>query len=292
MAKKPETKAPGEVPAPENKALAQTEATKALAKPAEEKSLAEQLTALGASPGLVKRAVKAATNFALMDTPKIPRIKAASDGLILDESSDDDPTKEISGIIMFGAKYKAFYAEEYDADVKQPPDCYSHDGRAPEADVKARQNPVCKTCPKNQFGSAKTGKGKACRDIRRLFLLTSVEAGQETIMPMQLNVTPSSIKNWDDYLGKLVSYGFALEEVETKIVAKKKDKADKYVVLSFSKGKTYAEDNAEEKAVLANVQALRTLWLPHMERQHVGLDEIDDGDEGQPSAPPVQSGDY
>ncbi len=278
------TKAPGEVPGVQSKALASASATVAAAIPAEDKTLAEQLLSLGASTGLVKRAVKAATNFGLMDTPKIPRIKALSDGLLLDENSTEDPLKEIEGVVMFGAKYKAFYAEEYDPEVKNPPDCFSHDGKVPEADVKARQNPICKGCPKNEFGTAKAGKGKACRDIRRLFILTSVAKGEESIMPLQLNVTPSSIKNWDDYLGRLTQNGISYDEVSTKVLAKKKNREDKYVTLNFVKIKSFGEDDPEEKQVLANISALRTLWKPYMERQHVDLEEtIEDAE------PPVTS---
>jgi hypothetical protein len=288
-----ETKAPGEVPAPENKALVSAEAQTALATPAESRSLSDQLTALGASPSLVKRAVKAAANFALMETPKIPRIKAASDGLYLDDDQED-PTTELTGVILFGAKYKAFYAKDYDpsSPTKELPDCFSHNGQVPEPDVKARQNPVCKTCPKNQFETAKMGKGKACRDLRRLFLLQSVEPGKESIMPLQFNVTPTSIKNWDEYLGKLVSHGFQFDEVITKITAKKKSRDDKYVVLSFAKVKTFGEENPEEIQTLANISALKTLWMPYMERQHVDVEETLEETDSAPKSPAEVNRDY
>lgn len=276
---------------PQVPAVSEAPAAQALAVPAQDMSLADQLTALGASPSLVKRAVKAASNFALMDTPKIPRIKALSDGLLLDENSDDEPLKELEGVIIFGAKYKSFYAKEYDPEVKELPDCFSHDGKVPEADVRARQNPVCKTCPKNQFESAKAGKGKACRDIRRLFILTSVAPGEERIMPIQLNVTPSSIKNWDDYMGKLVEFGLSFDEVQTKVLAKKKNREDKYVTLSFSKTKAFGEENPEEKQVLANIAALKTLWMPFMERQHVDLEETLE-ERAAPAAPSATVGDF
>lgn len=292
MAKKEEKKLSEELPVSKPATEIAPVASQALAVPAGQQTLAEQLSALGASPGLVKRAVKAASNFALMETPKIPRIKALSDGLLLDEDSEEDPLKEITGTIIFGAKYKAYYEKEFNPDVKgAPPDCFSHNGVVPEPDAAKKQNPVCKTCRWNQFGSAKTGEGKACRDIRRLFLLTSVAPGEEAIMPLQLNVTPSSIKSWDDYMGKLITYGFAFDEVETKVIAKKKNREDKYVTLTFSKIRAFG-DSAEDTQILANISALKTLWMPFMERQHVDIEETVEEKEPAPAKQSVPSGEY
>lgn len=234
--------------------------------------LAGQLTALGASASLVKRAVKAHSNLALMETPRLPRIKATSDGLLLDASNpDEEELKELSGVIIFGAKYKAWYKEKFDPQVKNPPDCFSHDAKFPSPDASDPQAKSCKGCPKNEFETADVGKGKACRDMRRLFLLLDVKQGEESIMPIQLNVTPTSLKAFDDYLGKLVMNGFSIEEVETKVTAKKKSRDDKYVVLSFAKTTSYADD----EATLGNIRALKKLWLPHMEKSHVEQDELE-----------------
>ncbi len=277
-----ETKAPGEVPAPENKALASESAKQALVIP--EKTLAQQLESLGASPGVVRKAVKASANFALMENPRIPRIKAVGNGLVVDPEATE-PAKEFQGLVIYGKKYKAFYAKDWVKGSKEIPDCFSHDSVAPEADVKARQNPTCKGCPKNQFGTAKQGKGKACRDIRQLFVLPNVVKDQESLMPKQLDVTPSSLRNWDDYMGRLVEHGLSFDEVETKVIAKKLDQADPHVVLSFSKVKVYGDENPEEKQVLANVKAITTLWMPFMERQHTDADEINEAEGEAATAP-------
>jgi hypothetical protein len=233
------------------------------------------LTAMGASASLVKRVAKAAANFALMETPKIPRITAGTTGLLLDASNpDEEEVKELTGVIIFGAKQKVFYKEVYDASKKLPPDCFSHGAKVPDSSVEHPQHPTCKGCPQNEFETAATGKGKACRDLRRLFLLMSVDAGSEAIMPMQLNITPTSLKAFDDYLSKLVTYGYSLEDVETKITARKKSAQDKYVVLSFTKGRVFSEDNPAEAQILKNIQALKMAWLPHMEKQEISGEDL------------------
>jgi hypothetical protein len=261
--------------------------------------LVDQLTALGASAGLVKRVVKASSNFALMETPKIPRIKALSDGLLLDESDPEaQPVKELQGVILFGAKQKAYYENEYDPESKVPPDCYAHGSptgapMVPDSGAEHPQAKACKDCKWNKFETAKVGKGKKCRDLRRLFLLISVEPGSESIMPIQLNITPTSLKNFDDYLGKLVMYGMSLDEVVTKITGKKKNRDDKFMVYSFAKVQSFNEDKPEEKQVLNNIQALKTAWMPHMERAEITGEDLAETEAAAPTQAPVaKPGDY
>lgn len=267
--------------------------TQALSVPHEEMTLAEQLTALGASAGLVRRVVKASSNFALMETPKIPRAKALADGVVFDASDlEEVPVKEFQGVIAYGAKQKAFYEKDYDSATKQPPECFSHGGRVPDSSAAKPQAKICKDCPKNKFETAKTGKGKACRDLRRLFFLRDIDAGSESIMPIQFNITPTSLKNFDDYLSKLVTFGMSLEEVVTKVTGTRKSRDDKYMVFSFSKVRALSEDKPEEKQIINNIQALKTAWLPHMERAEITLEDIDDVEAAPVAAPAQASGEY
>ena len=53
----------------------------------------------------------------------------------------------------------------------QRPDCYSRDGKAPEADAAKPQSSLCATCPQNAAGSAKNGKGKACSYKKRVIIV-------------------------------------------------------------------------------------------------------------------------
>lgn len=62
----------------------------------------------------------------------------------------------------------------------------------------------CAKCPWNQFGSATVGKGKMCKESRRL-LLWSAETNASGI----LSVPPSSIKNWKNYRAGLPGKNFS-----------------------------------------------------------------------------------
>ena len=59
----------------------------------------------------------------------------------------------------------------------------------------------CATCPMNQFGSdPKGGKGKACKEMRRLFILQKGD-----MYPSIMNVPPTSLRQWDAYVSALLS---------------------------------------------------------------------------------------
>ncbi len=88
------------------------------------------------------------------------------------------PGNEMAVIIIDSIMENAFYPGAYDIDNPQPPSCFAFgrkdEDMAPhEIVVKAgnQENDVCLGCPNNEFGSADTGKGKACKNTRRLALI-------------------------------------------------------------------------------------------------------------------------
>lgn len=70
---------------------------------------------------------------------------------------------------------KTWYAKPYAGSdsAGEPPDCSSADGLRPDPWINQPVSPDCKGCPKNQFGSATSRKGKpakACADSKRLMI--------------------------------------------------------------------------------------------------------------------------
>lgn len=58
----------------------------------------------------------------------------------------------------------------------------------------------CKDCEYNQFGSdLKGGAGKACKEMRRLFLLE-----EDALLPSMFHVPPTSLKAFDQYISGLI----------------------------------------------------------------------------------------
>lgn len=88
------------------------------------------------------------------------------------------PNNQMAVIILDSILENVFYEGAYNPDVQMPPTCFAF-GRddttiAPHANVVERgqgQNEQCTGCPMNVFGTADTGRGKACRNTRRLGMI-------------------------------------------------------------------------------------------------------------------------
>lgn len=152
----------------------------------------------------------------------ITRIKIPSGGAIAFEVPGDDPenpdmVKELIGVIVDKHPINAYWAAKYEGQ-NNPPDCSSMDG------VSGIGNPGgdCKNCPYNQWGTATNpdgtpGKGKACKNMHRIYLLRSGEA-----FPLLLTLPPTSIKAFSTYIAKsIVAKGMKSYSVVTRISLKK-----------------------------------------------------------------------
>lgn len=91
------------------------------------------------------------------------------------------PNNEMAVIIVDSIAENVYYEEAYDPDNPVPPTCFAF-GRDDsiaahktvfDADQVPENSPTCADCPMNQWGSADKGRGKACRNGRRLALLSA-----------------------------------------------------------------------------------------------------------------------
>jgi len=72
---------------------------------------------------------------------------------------------------------RTFYIKAYDPNAEPTaPDCWTNDGRKPDASIKAPQGKNCETCPQNVKGSGQ-GETRACRFKRRLAVVLPEEVG-------------------------------------------------------------------------------------------------------------------
>lgn len=99
-------------------------------------------------------------------------------------SLDDVPFKnnEMAVIVVDHVLLNRYDEDEYDANILNPPTCFAvgrlEEEMVPHPSVVARkQNPgeKCSECPMNEWGSARKGRGKACGNRRRLFVLPAGE---------------------------------------------------------------------------------------------------------------------
>jgi len=127
--------------------------------------------------------------------PSFQRIKIPSGGMLQFELPSDNPEQPdyaayIDGVILHSYPANAYWPDgEYDEEMA-PPLCSSSDGVTGSGDPGG----ACALCPLNQWGSGENGKGKACKNMRQLYLLRSGE-----FMPIQLTLSPTSIKPYSEF---------------------------------------------------------------------------------------------
>lgn len=88
------------------------------------------------------------------------------------------PGNQMAVIILDSIFENVYYEGRYDPDTPQSPTCFAF-GRDEKTmrphqiviDAGDHQHDQCAGCPMNEFGSAETGRGKACRNTRRLAMI-------------------------------------------------------------------------------------------------------------------------
>lgn len=116
-----------------------------------------------------------------------------------DEDDDEDYEKEIEGVIIFTHRMNGYWPNPMGSSENKAPQCSSMDGKTGvDRDTGEVRN--CETCPFNAFGSdPRSGKGKACKNMRRLYLIRSNDPNL-----YMLSVPPTSIRDVNRQLTKIM----------------------------------------------------------------------------------------
>jgi hypothetical protein len=258
------------------KKLLPAETVETKVEPAKEVAVVAKTGALlpspeGASPELLERIKEVQDNLESIEQFRLPRAKMTASGIELVEG--DAPILEMEGVILHTKKTNVYYDKPYNPSAKaEPPRCY-----APDAEIPVVENPIhptCKGCPMAEFGTNSMKSGKACRNLKPMYLLLSDEA----IMPRQLTITPASLKAANQYLLDLAERGIAYRKVKTKVQLYKENPKDTYYKIKFSIAKKLDEQQ------IKNVEYLRNQWRPIMDAQLVDQKEFD-----SPQSAPVDA---
>jgi len=103
-----------------------------------------------------------------------------------------------------------FYKGKFNPDDPVPPVCYAF-GRddkelVPHEKATDQQHEQCKGCPQNEWGTADTGRGKACKNSRRLACIAADVVDSGNVQDAQvayLAVPVTSVKGWAGYVRQL-----------------------------------------------------------------------------------------
>lgn len=113
-------------------------------------------------------------------------------------------------IVLDFVWYMVHYPGTFNSNNPQKPNCFAVGRENPEDDariLKAHDSVVtpqganCKDCLKNQWKSAPSGNGKACKNQRRLIVVPP--NFDEKSEPMSMYVSPGGLKNFDKYVSRL-----------------------------------------------------------------------------------------
>jgi len=124
------------------------------------------------------------------------------------------PGNKLNVIVVDSILENHFFEGKYDPNTPQSPSCYAfgrdEDEMAPHEKVEAPQNDICKGCSQNEWGSAETGKGKACKNVRRLAVITedTLDKGIEGITDADvayIKLPVTSVKAWAGYVNQLAA---------------------------------------------------------------------------------------
>lgn len=207
------------------------------------------------------------------------RVKMPSGGglsfEISDENGNPTPVTEIVGIIVDRYPVNAYWPDKF-AGASNPPQCVAMDG------YNGVGNPggLCAKCSYNQWGSDSEGKGKACKNLHRIYVLQPGD-----ILPLLIALPPTSLANFNAYMLRLTSkakrpYWAVLTKV-------KLEKATNAAGISFSRAvfRKVGDVPAEKlPALKAYIEELR----PLMRAVEVQADDYNVVDAEADSAPSSQ----
>lgn len=122
-----------------------------------------------------------------------------------------EPVKDnkLKVIVVHSVHENCYYEGKFNPKAKAPPVCYAFGDdeaeMAPHPDSPKPQAAKCSECPMNQWGSSPEGEGKACKNIRRLGLVSADVKPDD--MPstevVYLKTPVTSSKNWGVYVKTL-----------------------------------------------------------------------------------------
>lgn len=215
------------------------------------------------------------------------RIKLPSGGLKVFTTSDGSTMDPFTGIVAVSQKARAYWPED-DAQ-GLPPLCASADGvngwlndAAPDEQIRADQVRTsrhpgverwpewmgphsCNRCPLNAWGSG-DGRGKACKELRRLLVLVDGWA-----MPAVMTLPPTSTKAFDMFASARASKGESYFSCRTRFELDQKRSGGgvTYSAIKLSVAEELPEDE------LGNVLALRAQFAELVRNAELTQDEYD-----------------
>jgi len=147
-----------------------------------------------------------------LETVKAEQTGAAflsTKGGVLTYRNNSITDNKLACVILASPVEHLYYSERYDPTKVVGPKCFEigaiATGLKPAPNVEAPEHTSCEGCSKNEWGSATNGgKGKACRETRRMLLIPADSIGNaaavEAAEVAALRPPVTSLKNYASYV--------------------------------------------------------------------------------------------
>lgn len=208
----------------------------------------------------------------------LPTVKIPAGGgtswTVPDVEEGDRTEKTLRGLVVYQTVARGYWEESFDVSGGgTPPTCYSNDGR------RGVGNPGgdCATCKLNQWGTGRNGEGKACREMRLIFMLQ-----ENDVLPFVVALPPTSVKPAHKFFVGLARKGIGYYTVVTEI-GLEQDKSNGGIKYSKATFKMLEKLSTEQVAV---VKSYREALIPTLSQIQVTAEDAgltvgdDDGDDG------------
>jgi hypothetical protein len=205
--------------------------------------------------------------------PEFPVISILHGGAEKFEFPEEETRATFTGVILDHYKMKVYWENAPTEGETSPPVCFSMggiNGSLPtEVDEEGHKRyGSCAECHLNKFGTQRggAGKGKACKDKHRLFVLLEGEQ-----IPHRMTIPQSSIREFSNYMVFLMGKNYPYWTVATDFALKGFTSPSKmrYSVLSLKTARPMSAQEVEQMQELRTgfVKAMRVATLSSAESE-------------------------
>jgi hypothetical protein len=197
----------------------------------------------------------------------LPRIKVpAGGGQVWEMPHSGEAMRSFEGVIIQREVGRVYWKDAYgtgDSASPSPPDCQSDDGVTGEGIPGGH----CDLCPLDKYGTAhpypdgSPGRGKACKQINRLFILLP-----DGILPSVLITPPTAHSDVRNYcVVSRANLGETYFSISTKFGLRR---VGGYGGIEYSVP-TFSPGSPLDPELLAKVKEYRASFLPHLTRSSI-----------------------
>lgn len=119
------------------------------------------------------------------------------------------PGNKLRCVVLEAILENTYYEGEYDQDNPSSPVCFAfgrvEEEMAPHDKAPKPQHEGCASCEWNKFGTAEKGRGKACKNSRRMAIMhaDSLDGDLKDAQVAFLKIPPTSLPSWAQYVKQL-----------------------------------------------------------------------------------------